>query len=248
MLAYLSISIMIFIRLLILVQVKEALGGVCIYPKKMITYKDYYKNVVKSIGPLSFIFNYKYVEKPQNQTSERFLESLLHRRRFFYEPLIIREYNSHPQLINIFAENSLSTMITNSSKIDTEIDLEFLKDEKCAENVSTSMWKVPEKTSYTLIFFACKVNSGKNSYIVSNKLILLSDKFHYYNITKGIEINSKMIMLEKESFCYCNYIHSFFNECKSEKRKFQKEFCFLLLSGIVFIFISMEIYLYFKRH
>lgn len=246
------------IKVFVLILISSKVSADCNISSDLMKKRGYYRQIVNNRGKLNFIFDYEFLqENSLGNTSNNFLNFLKNPEIDFGDQIkLIEVYKLKKKFQTKFSSNfgSDSTSLLEYSKVNFKVNLDFLKDKKCAKNVKPIGWQISSENSFCVAMAACHVTKFKkaNSFVVKKRIIFLVDENHNlsainsYLPTKGVNFNGKhfhSIYFPSNDFCLCDFLDSYFNDCTFDW-KFHNLLALILIFVIVSYF-SIETYLCF---
>lgn len=240
---------------LVLLQVLRV-GAFCSYNSAFLKAQSSYLNILENMGPINFIFNYELLEVPAKNISPHvFYYDIGHREVSFYEPILFIEMQrikNHFEIRTNSIFRKTSDLVKYQEVKDLNINLNLLKDKKCSNDLKSLAWKLKIYDSMCFMMFACHVSPEnlEGVFEVEKRVILLTDQ--QFNLTKdndyefsGLHFDKKLNEFSpfgEESFCMCDFLDSYFNKCRIERKESQYRIFLVIFTFIACAYALFEIY------
>lgn len=242
---------MVFVKLLLIFTLLyEIRAENCTFSDFMLHKRINIQEKVRTIGPINYVFDFEFIQEPKGNISVKLIKFLRKKEIYFNEPLYITEFLDREDAFEFIGHSntgSLTSTLRDYVTKDVKFDLDSIKDEKCAYDVKSTAWQMKSEKSFTVIMLACHVSATGESFTVDKRVILISDEFNQNitNLTKQVKFQKEKFFFKNyypQEFCLCDYLDSFYNECRKEEQKILFLIIFLISLFVAFIYILFEIY------
>jgi hypothetical protein len=182
--------------------------------------KNFMRNMIQNNGSVNFASDYVFLREEKSY-ERKILQHLRHPINNYIRLHFVEIYGM---------VNTINFMLYYTDEIvsyrsyDVKVDMEFLKEENCVENIEIVAWKIPSKEPFCLMILACHVTRGsiENSFNVQKRLLFIADeKFNYSTLNSSLigfdykpSTSTFVDLYLGEGFCMCDYLKEYFNECK----------------------------------
>ena len=248
----------LFVILVILQNIFETTTA-CEFSLLMTTRQRKLLVELEHLGTFNFVFDYVIFQEPADKSLKKFYDELRIPNVIFVDPAVFIELYDYKNSIQLRVNSNYSSATfvnENYTAKVFDVNLESMNLKKCGTELSSSAWKVNSNGSLCIIMLACQVTkkNPKGFIKVSKKVIFLTDQdydlthFTNYNFS-GLNFDQKKVVLhpnyEGESFCVCDFLDRYYNNCNTEKDK-EKEDKFkifiLIVMVIIISYILFEIF------